>query len=800
MPRSQTIVAGQFRLHVRGPHGARVESFTQTAYHTDVQPLAAMPKPAHRIGVVDRADAQAQVWSALRDGATFVHIAGEPGAGATTLLRVLGATASTDDFPDGAIYIRGVRGPALDVAQELYAQRFGSADAAYFDAPAIRPLFAAVRALVLLDDAVLSDAEREGLRDLFPSLRFVIADESNASPAARITLGPIAAHDAVALAEETLGTSVRGADRQAGLLLCDAVGALPGRVRMLGVVARETQTSFAALHAKLAPGVAGFGELVTPILHDLPALEQQILAALSLAKHGLDPGSLEKIAGAGVTDALAVLTRHELVAVTGGLQHVASSVATLVPAAWKTGALFDRTVAVMHDTIDKHAGDPAFGPQIKSAEAIVDAAFDASQWQHVVHLGRVCADGLAFCGAFGAWGRILDLVAVAADKLGDKETVALTNHQHGVQALALGHKEAAESYLITALDDRNNAGNLAAAAVTRDVLKHVGFRPEPEPDPTPPGPPPDPPWRRWLAIAATAVVVALAAFFWPRPKAVQIDEFVANPSSITAGAGVLLCARATGAVGLRLTPDVGDLPVEAEHCITVYPKRTTVYELAADSRDGVTASRTLTVDVSSPQVHIVAFTANPSRVKPGESTALCYRVTGAAKLQIVPSVGNVTTLTACSRVTPQMPVTYTLLAVGLDGRQVTKNAAVGVAAAPRASPSTRPTAVANRPLPTPKPDVAGAVYQFDATARAVAPGQPTSICAGVARGARASISGIGPLTPGITRCYRVAPNRTTVYRLHVAIGSVSADRQLTITVRRPADPASSYLAPVPAST
>jgi hypothetical protein len=79
-----------------------------------------------------------------------------------------------------------------------------------------------------------------------------------------------------------------------------------------------------------------------------------------------------------------------------------------------------------------------------------------------------------------------------------------------------------------------------------------------------------------------------------------------------------------------------------------------------------------------------------------------------------------------------------------------------------------------------------AVYQFDATPEIVDRGQAVSLCAGVGHWAHGEVTSIGTLTPGVTRCYRIHPDSTTAYRLHVTLDKSSAVETVVVTVRTPA--------------
>jgi hypothetical protein len=148
---------------------------------------------------------------------------------------------------------------------------------------------------------------------------------------------------------------------------------------------------------------------------------------------------------------------------------------------------------------------------------------------------------------------------------------------------------------------------------------------------------------------------------------------------------------------------------------------------------------------------------------------------------MVPRIGDLTRLRSCRPITLRNPHRYTFLLSAVDdnGKVAMRQVRVDVL------PSMSRAQIAAR-YAWSEHLTRQAVYQFDATPSIVERGQATSLCVGVGRPARGFVTHIGSLTSGITRCYRVQPRSTTVYRLYVALQHSTALQTVTVSVRPPA--------------
>jgi hypothetical protein len=165
------------------------------------------------------------------------------------------------------------------------------------------------------------------------------------------------------------------------------------------------------------------------------------------------------------------------------------------------------------------------------------------------------------------------------------------------------------------------------------------------------------------------VTVGAAAITAP-----QIIRFEASPMTVAAGGQSTLSWTTNGATSVSIS-GVGS--VTPNGSTTVSPTQTTTYTLtASNGSSSVSAPVTVTVSIAGiPQ--IVTFVATPQSISPGQSTKLCWQVTGATAIGITPGVGTNLNANDCATVSPATTTTYTLTATNATG-QIQGNVTVNV--------------------------------------------------------------------------------------------------------------------------
>ncbi|MCX6630735.1 MAG: OmpA family protein, partial [Candidatus Solibacter sp.] len=174
--------------------------------------------------------------------------------------------------------------------------------------------------------------------------------------------------------------------------------------------------------------------------------------------------------------------------------------------------------------------------------------------------------------------------------------------------------------------------------------------------------------------ATTTVTVGTGGSVTGNP---QIIRFEGSPLSIQPGQQSTLSWTTTGATQVSIS---GVGAVTPNGSTTVSPAQTTSYTLSATSADGKTVTAPITITVSSGTVpQVVVFVATPSTIDAGSSTKLCWQVTGATAISVLPGVGSNLNANDCATISPNVTTTYTLTATNATG-QIQANVTVNVGA------------------------------------------------------------------------------------------------------------------------
>ena len=155
----------------------------------------------------------------------------------------------------------------------------------------------------------------------------------------------------------------------------------------------------------------------------------------------------------------------------------------------------------------------------------------------------------------------------------------------------------------------------------------------------------------------------------------QILRFEASPLTIQPGGQSTLSWTTNGATQVSISPNVGN--VTPNGSTTVQPSATTTYTLTATSADGKSVTAPVTITVAPANIpQILTFVATPQNISPGQSTKLCWQVSGATNITIT-NVGSNLNANDCATVSPTTTTTYTLTATNATG-QIQGNVTVNV--------------------------------------------------------------------------------------------------------------------------
>ncbi len=274
--------------------------------------------------------------------------------------------------------------------------------------------------------------------------------------------------------------------------------------------------------------------------------------------------------------------------------------------------------------------------------------------------------------------------------------------------------------------------------------------------------------------ALALILLTMAGCSW-LPAAGEkpvINNFTADPPTVTYGGGTTLSWRVTNASNVDIDQGIG-VVARALGSTVIYPGGNTSYRMTATNAAGSnTAIVTVTVGGStytstnpSPQPTsagtqpplVYNFWAQPSTINRGGSTRLSWNVLGAYSIRIDPTVGIVKT-TGSINVTPASSTTYTLSATNSGG-------------------SVMATEEVHVLPPTP---LAPAINWFAISPSSILAGNAATLSWSTTNATKVTISGIGSVAASGTRA--VAPRGTTQYILEATSAAGRFQDAVTVSV------------------
>lgn len=174
-----------------------------------------------------------------------------------------------------------------------------------------------------------------------------------------------------------------------------------------------------------------------------------------------------------------------------------------------------------------------------------------------------------------------------------------------------------------------------------------------------------------VTTATTTVTVSAAVVANP-----QIIMFNGSPLSVTAGQMSTLSWTTANASSVTIS-GLGAEPVNGS-ATTPALTTTTTYTLTATGANGNTVTAVVTIQVTPVSIpQVVVFTASPMTINSGQSSSLCWQVTGTTGVNISNGVGSNLSPNTCATVSPTTTTTYVLTASNSSG-QVTASVTVNV--------------------------------------------------------------------------------------------------------------------------
>jgi hypothetical protein len=499
-----SILYGNLRLEVSGRAGSRVDRLAHRS------PLGLLPRlrqaprsvPARPAGRDEQLDVVRRAVQAQRPVGLF----GTCGYGKTTLLRYAAATAETETFAEGGVYLQAGPGGLRDLLHRLVGELYTADQPVKLTPDQCTEILSQVHALVVADDVTLSRGQADYLQSVLPGCSVLLSSQYP-------VLGQDDSHQLTGLPDDAalqmvindLGRSL-SADEVADVRrLMDAIDGQPLRLRQATALVRENRQSFAALADATERDPKALDRLgVDALAHRY----RRALAILALAAGALLPSGLIAAMGgiAEIGECLSLLHRRGL----AEQQHDQYGLPVCKAERYREMLFKD----VHHDAALREltswltAANPAAPDSIRAASAAVAIAgwaAEGSDWTGVIEVVRVAEPILTLAGHWEASRQALTQGLHAAVAVGDHFSEALFSHQQGTLALCLDELTSAHQLLTHALLLREQHGDHEGAAATRHNLEILQPSAVLKPAKRPPRN-----LRRLLAVTGSATLAVLA--------------------------------------------------------------------------------------------------------------------------------------------------------------------------------------------------------------------------------------------------------------------------------------------------
>jgi len=412
--------------------------------------------PRDPVELLGREVELARVDAALRS-ASAVAFHGSSGVGKTVLLKHV-ARQGGAGWPDGVLYANVGAQALEDVLQWLFTVFWDTGDVVYVPgALGVGEYLAGVRALVVLDDVDLTNADVERLLGGAPACAFAIGAAQPRLPEHSYALSGLNAAAARAVFTRVLGRDLADVEQPDVDEFVDRVGGLPGHVVTGAELVRD--------------GVCSAGDLVEQAgrvlarrrIAALPAQQQELLGLLAelapapVPAARLGPGAehdFERLREA------AFVERHSpRYTLAGPLDADLARDLTHIGAAELLRRLAAEAQSIGADD----------APAVVAA---LDWGRRAGEDEEVLRAARALAPAMVRSGRTGAWETVAALGLTAAQRLGRRADEALFLHEQGTRLGCLGD-DAAWEPLTRARDIRRQLGDEDAAAVTEHNLREL---------------------------------------------------------------------------------------------------------------------------------------------------------------------------------------------------------------------------------------------------------------------------------------------------------------------------------------
>jgi len=397
-----------------------------------------------------------------------ITLSGVSGIGKSTLLKHLAHLLPIDSYKDGIYWFSAYNLKLDDLLQCLFSAFHESRVAIKPDRAQIQIAFQEIRALILIDDLMLSRDEIQVVLDIAPKCVFMVASTAQVlrSESEAVRLGGLPENDALTLFEQELGRSLVGEERQLVTELCQLLNGHPDNIGWIAAKVHEEGLNINAIIPKLKnnPPETLFLELV----QSLPQIEQQILSILAVAdgRTIAQEHLIALVASEAANPALENLTARGLIQSHSPAYSLSESRSSAIAKAWSLSSWEESLIQYFAKWLAQKPADHLVEEIRDTLLTLLNKADRRKNWSLVISLGRALEPVLILRGYWQAWNEVLQMILEAGKALGDRKVEGWALHQLGSRSLCLGVKEEAGKLLKQAASIRQSIGDQAGLNLT----------------------------------------------------------------------------------------------------------------------------------------------------------------------------------------------------------------------------------------------------------------------------------------------------------------------------------------------
>jgi len=538
---SGQIVVGNHNLVIGGVYGGVVNLIAPGKQPTfSPRPKPVYLRPRAFPGLLDRETEQKTAVNALQIPES-VSISGEDGIGKTALMRFLAYNSPGDNFPDGIIYLSAQGYGVEDLRQYIFESFFESDIALKPTEANLSRSLQELRALILLDDVLLSYAEVTQLINSIPQSNFIFGSPSRClwGEGGCIELGGLPIKESLTLLEREIGHALNEQEKLTAEEFCREINGNPLTVLQAAGLLHQG-VAFPEILGRLKKPKEQF---VKDILNDLSTSQRQVMYLLAVSNgHPIPAKHLAALCQDNDLDAtLKKLIELKLIQSHSPAYSLTGTLALSIGKLTDLDNWEERLRNYFVGWIKQNPPLPDITDVLNLTLTLLEKANREHRWDDVITLGRGIEKALSMVKRWEAWLHVLEWILNAARALGNRSLQGWALHQLGTRELCLGNLEIAKETLTQALNIRHALGDKAAAAVTQHNLNLIIAPPAPPRDTPRSGPKPAPKGggssilKAFFTLTVITAVVAVAAIviifgpWWVKPP----DTYVAVPIATT---------------------------------------------------------------------------------------------------------------------------------------------------------------------------------------------------------------------------------------------------------------------------